>query len=338
MPGSDGYGFISLGTVERLNGDPHGLPTEKDIFIHQDDCSAKLRPGLVVEFSAIERPGHPGEYRATGATEFVEAELIPSKELAVPGFSAPLIFDPRRELQIATTRLPVHARMKRVPAETVEKVVENEPMPDIPRQYGRPSEGQQKELLAAFMLHLFPHLAGFGTDFNVIDASDGALDEQVRDASEDLVSLGMEDHVANMNNEVARFKATRSAIRFANEQGLVRPDTIIPIRYLPDLFMAVPVWFFYAGQNDVPGIEATNREDDPHVHPWTEYFCKLFPNRRWADTFQLYNRRLRSLKNYGGEGFDVIPPFLARRLKWAVQAFDFVVIATPYHDAAAGGW
>jgi hypothetical protein len=58
----------------------------------------------------------------------------------------------------------------------------------------------------------------------------------------------------------------------------------------------------------------------------------------WGDTFQLYNRRLRSLADYGGEGFDVIPPVVARRLRWAVEAFDFVVIATPYHDLAGRDW
>lgn len=339
VPGSDGYGFISLSTVERSDGSPHNLPTNSDIFIHQDDCGGKLRPGMMVEFDVIERPGHSGEYRATGAIEFLEAELVPSTEVAVPGFSAPLPFNPVTEMQIANTKLPIHFRMKAVPMQTVEKVVANKPMPDIPRSYGRPTEGQREQLLDAFLMHLFPHMASFGTDFRVLDASDETLDAQVREESDTLQSLGMSNQVAQIQSEVARFKATRTAIRFTHEEGLVRPDTIVPIRYLPDLFMAVPVWFYYAGQNDVAGLVATVREEDPKVHPWTQYFCDLFPrNRRWADTFQLYNRRMRSLKDYGGDGFDVIPPFVARRLKWAVQAFDFIVIATPYHDLAARDW
>jgi hypothetical protein len=173
----------------------------------------------------------------------------------------------------------------------------------------------------------------------VLEASDEELDRQVSEEVESLRELGMTDHAAKIKVEVDRFKSTRSAIRFAHEEGLVRPDTIVPIRYLPDLFMAVPVWFYYAGQDVLPAIAETGRVDDPRVHPWTRYFCDLFPrDQRWADTFQLYNRRMRSLKDYAGEGFDVIPPFIARRLKWAVKAFDFVVIATPYHDLAARDW
>jgi hypothetical protein len=339
VPGADGYGFISLSTVERSDGSPHNLPTKSDVFVHQDDCCSKLRPGMMVEFNAIERPGHPGEYRATGAIEFVEAELIPSHEMVVPGFSAPLPFNPVTEMEIAKTILPIHSRMKSVSAQTVEKVVANKPMPDIPRSIGRPKEGQQEQMLQNFLLNLFPHMAGFGTDFKVLEASDEELDRQVSEEVESLRELGMTDHAAKIKLEVDRFKSTRSAIRFAHEEGLVRPDTIVPIRYLPDIFMAVPVWFYYAGQDVLPAIADTGRVDDPRVHPWTRYFCDLFPrDQRWADTFQLYNRRMRSLRDYAGEGFDVIPPFIARRLKWAVKAFDFVVIATPYHDLAARDW
>ena len=339
VPGSDGYSFISLGSVEKTNGEPHGLSTRKDIFLHKDDCSTTLRPGLAVEFDVITRAGYSDEFRATGAIEVCTAELVPSNGNVIPGFSAPLPFNPTTEMQMASAKLPIHFRMKAVPMHTVEQVVANKPMPTIPRTCGTTTQEQQSDLLKAFLFHLFPHMAQFGTDFNVLDASDQVLDQQVRATAEDLQALGMSDHLVRIQSEVERFKATRKALKFTNEEGLVRPDTIIPIHYLPDLFMAVPVWFFYTNQQGLNGMKEINRSDDPEVHEWTKYFCNLLPgNRRWADTFQLYNRRLRSLADYGEEGFDVIPPTVARRMKWAVQAFDFVVIATPYHDLAGRDW
>ncbi len=336
---TDSYGFITLSTVEHTDGSPHNLLTTKDIFIHQDDCSVKLKPGLQVEFDAVHRIGHAGEFRATAAIELLDAELVPLNETTIPGFSVPLQFNPATEIQIANTKLPIHFRMKVVPAATVEQVVKNKPMPTIPRQFGRGTPEEEGGLLNAFLLHLFPAMAQFGADFNVIDSQDGELDSKVQQASEDLASLGMSAHVSRMQDEVGRFKATRNAIKFTAEEGLVRPDTIVPIRYLPDLFMAVPVWFYYADSQNLESIKETNTNNDPRIHPWTKHFCDLFPdNRRWADTFQLYNRRMRSLADYGGEGFDVIPPVVARRLRWAIKAFDFVVIATPYHDLAARDW
>ena len=35
---------------------------------------------------------------------------------------------------------------------------------------------------------------------------------------------------------------------------------------------------------------------------------------------------------------DKVPPFVARRLRKAVEAFDYVVIATPYHQEAGKDW
>lgn len=271
--------------------------------------------------------------------EFVDTgELVPSKGQAIPGFSVPLTFNPATELQIANAKLPIHFRMKAVPMATVEQVVKNEPMPDVPRVYPRVEEGQQDNLLNSFLSHLFPAMTQFTSDFRVLDADDAMLDNQVRQAAENLNELGMTNQIQRMESEVQRFKLTRSALKFTREEGLVRPDTIIPMRYLPDLFMAVPVWFYYAGRDQLLKIQETNRQDDPLAHPFTMYFCNQFQSQRWRDTFQLYNRRLRSLQDYGGEGFDLIPPFVARRLKWATQAFDVVVIATPYHDIAAKDW
>jgi hypothetical protein len=76
-------------------------------------------------------------------------------------------------------------------------------------------------------------------------------------------------------------------------------------------------------------------ENDPDIHSTTRYFCDLFPSQNWSNLFQLFNRRARNLSHYKG---DVIPPNVSRRIREAVQLFDYVVIMTPYHDVAGQDW
>ncbi len=338
MPGKDGYGFISLSSVEREDGASHDLSTKKDIFVHQDDCESILKPGVRLVFDVVERFGHPGEYRAVGASEYAETELVPASE-PIQGFSRPMPFNTTTELALATTRLPVHQHMKSVPAETIAQVVANEPMPEVPRQSRNRTPEEKQAFLTAFLVHLFPNMESFSADFTIMEFSDEELDQKTEETNGDLIALGMDDHIARMRDEVTRFKAMRSAIRLLYDEDLVRPDTIIPIKYLPDLFMAVPVWFFWADQAGKAKAQEVQRKGDPRPHPNTLFFCDLFlRNKRWADTYQLFNRRTRTLDQYGGSGFDVITPKVARRMRKAVEVFDYVVIATPYHDLAGSDW
>lgn len=74
---------------------------------------------------------------------------------------------------------------------------------------------------------------------------------------------------------------------------------------------------------------------DPLVHKHLRYFCDLFPNQRWIDTFLMYNRRIRTVGDYEG---DLIPPRLIARMKKMTKLFDYLIILTPYHDVAGKDW
>lgn len=263
-------------------------------------------------------------------TDVMEHPVIP------PGYD---IVIPRRlestEL-VSRPPLPVHRHMKPVPSELVAKVVENAPMPRIDRNNDIPTdEARRKEVLTRFLSSLFPELAGFDADYSIIDYSDEQLDAALAAAIESYRQLGLVSQIEITQKAVERFKATRGMLQLLLEHDLVRRDTVLPIEYLPDLFMAVPVWYFWSQPEMARDVSRDWDNDDPYVHSWVEYFCKLFPNQQWHDVFQLFNRRIRTLKQYEG---DVIPPEVALRIEEAVKYFDYVVIATPYHDVAGRDW
>ncbi len=327
VPGGDGIGFIGIASVSKDAGASHKLDTMTDIFVHRDDCASDLRVGMELSFSVIPDKKRGGKnYRAMGAVEHVESELISGELVEFENMSLARVGP--EEMKLA--RLPVHGRMKPVSEVIVEKVIANLPLPTV-RRDGR-QVADQEVLLAAFLKHLFPSLELFGTDYDVVKQDDGALDASIAQVVADHVALGMADQITHFREEVERFKTVRSALSFIREEGLVRNDAIIPIKYLPDFTMAVPVWFFWTADDNV---DVRSRETDPMPEKCTEYFCDLFPNNRWADTFQMFNRRTRSLRMYKG---DMIPPHVMRRIRKAVTMFDYVVIMTPYLDIAGSDW
>ena len=335
VPGGDGFGFININTVTKEDGSPHNLPTTENIFIHQDECASPIKVGISVQFSvADDQKRGPGNFRAAGATEFFEAELVPEDQ-TIPGLNVPAV---RRNFETAVgfvrQRIPFHTNAKEVPKGTVDKVVENAPMDNI-QPSGEISLGQQQQILAAFLLMAYPMMTHFMANFNPLNADDAALDEQVRQSREDMEALGMSEQIPILEQQAQSFKNVRDALRMIFEEGLVRTDTIIPIRNLPDLFMAVPVWYYWIEPTGQVEIDRQWESNDPLPHEVTQWFCELFPNDNWVDTFLMFNRRMRTLKMFKG---DVIPPHVSRRMRKAVKLFDYVVIMTPYHDVAGKDW
>ncbi len=336
VPGGDGYGFININSVIKEDGSSHNLPTSDNIFIHQGECAPPIKVGIRVLFSITEdQKRGAGKFRAISAVEFVEAELLPASGAVIPGLEAPAVRD---NLQAAVgfsrQRIPLHANVKQVPEATVNKVEENAPMANI-RPGGQPTPEQQRELLAAFLLLAFPMMSHFGANFDAMNADDAALDELVQQSKDDMRTLGMTEQIPVLEKQAVDFKNVRDALRMIFEEGLVRTDTIIPIHNLPDLFMAVPVWYYWVEPSGHSEIDGQWRSNDPKPHEVTHWFCNLFPNSNWVDTFQMFNRRMRTLKMFIG---DIIPPHVSRRMRKAVTLFDYVVIMTPYHDVAGKDW
>lgn len=123
---------------------------------------------------------------------------------------------------------------------------------------------------------------------------------------------------------------------FMSERNLLQPNAVIPMANLPDLFMAVPVWFFrFADGEDTAASDVQWAAADPSISASVKYFCGLIDGQNWTDTFLMFNRRLRTVKLYEG---DIIPPHITRVMREASAVFDYVVIMTPYHDVAGREW
>lgn len=333
VPGNDGYAFIGITSVTQTNGMSHGIDTKTDIFLHKDDCSTQLQVGKTVAFDIEDdlKRGK-GNFRAIGAVEFIEVDVLPPENTPMAEFTALAPFGARMGGSLMVPPTPAQRKMKPVPQELVEKVLENQPAPCIPRDSSEPPN--KNELMRLFLEDQFPTMTGFGIP-PTLNGDESAFQQQVDQTIADQEALGMTDQVATMKDEVKRFLEFRKALHFLVLNNLVRRDTIIPIQYLPEFFTAVPVWYFWKDSNDTAKADSNMRVDDPQTSDTTRYFCDLFPNQQWSNFYQMYNRRLRTLKHYKG---DIIPPNVTKRIKEAIGLFDHVVIMTPYHDVAGHDW
>lgn len=320
---NDRYGFIGIISVTKDDGSDHKLATTKDIFVHQDDCGSPLRPGMQVIFETT-----PDQNRGGDALRAVDVEHHFSHELILAGDEAGgsrKIADPRA-LYVPPTPSQ-RTLMKPVSPEEVDKVIANRPMPRVPRSSERLENAT--EVTNRLMQRLFPQFAAIH-DGNMAEAS---FDDVIKQAIADHKALGMDAQASHMLGQANTYKGLRTLLK--GEEDLLRPETLIPVQYLPDLFMAVPVWYFWADNQLQRQAQEIRNNPDPYVHAHLKYFCDLVPNRRWSDTFLMYNRRMRTLVDYKG---DIIPPKIVARMRKMAELFDFLVIMTPYHDVAGQDW
>ncbi len=383
-----GYGFITIGSVSKEDGSEHGLATEHDIFIHQEECTATLRVGLEVKFRAVpDTKRGVGYFRALTAQEIPMTELLPDKGAAISGLA--VVATTQGNIALIKERSP-HYGMKDIPAEAVAKAAANEPLKDVPREEPASVElngstSQLADILGAYLFTQFPGLQNLGLNHQVVEFIVPAEDALVADAVQGYREMGMEDQASLTEEEYKRYMATRELLAWIHQQGwflpgarvspavigslvatirdipdsaakaetigklkqvfgfmgdhgLIRTSTVLPLRFLPDLFVAAPIWFF-----DLQGaaLEKANESiskkvRDPNVQQATKDICALFPdNPRWHDTFQMFNRRCRPIQAFKG---DIIPPAIIRLIREARDVFDRVVIMTPYLDIAGADW
>lgn len=323
-PGQTQYGFIRLATV-KPEADAPALSTSHDIFVHQDDCSAPLRNDMEVSFEVVSDTERKGDaLRATDVDEVIVGELVLVGEDAGRNHA---LTDPR-QLYVPPTPAQ-RPRMKPVAPEEVEQVLQNMPMPRMPRTSGHTTDAA--DFTRELMARLFPQFAAISEESGA-DLADERFDDVIRQAVEDHEGLGMQAQADLMLRQANAYKGLRALLQ--DEEDLLRPETLIPIQYLPDLFMAVPVWYFWADE-ETRHEAAEGRTGDKLVHPKLRHFCNLIPGERWTDTFLMFNRRLRTLGDYEG---DIIPPKIIARMRKVAPLFDELIIMTPYHDVAGKDW
>ena len=305
-----GAAFIDKTTVRsEAGGQAH---FDQDIFVHQDDVTdVRLADGVELRFETVadERRG-AGAQRATNV-------MSAARELAVVGAGNYALADPQ-QLYVPPTAMQAMAAP--VAEEVVQKAVDNNPLSDVPRN----AQGAVEDA-NAFLARVFPQFRQLGTG-DEFDRSVKALIEQYR-------GMGMEDQAVQTEKQAGIYSGLRTVLDSADD--LLQPASILPLSYLPDLFMAVPVWYYYTNKQQHGAMVQSRQANDPSVHESTKYFCNMVPTQRWADTFQMYNRRVRGLQDYCG---DLIPPHVMERMRLLAPHFDHLVIMTPYHDVASADW
>ena len=304
---SGGGAFIGRASILK---DGQTVDFEQDIFVHQDDVpSIKLAEGVVLQFSTAPDIRRPGAFRA------VEVRL-PMREMATVGASAFALSDPQR-FYVPPTR--AQAAAPRVKAEAVQQALNNKPLEHISRQAGARIDADE------FLASIFPQ-------FRQLGASD-EFDRKIKALISEYRSHGMNDQVALTEKQAGVYAGLRTILR--NADDLLQPASILPLSYLPDLFMAVPVWYHYTDKLQYGSVVQNRQGNDPQISTQTRYFCNLIGTQRWADTFQMYNRRSRGLQDYRG---DLIPAHIMERMRILAPHFDQLVIMTPYHDVAGQDW
>src|SRR3989339_565996 len=368
----DGYGFISIRTIRRMDGMEHNL--KHDVFVHLDDYvnGFELKEGLLLQFACGQDLRRGDDFRrAINVTTAPETALLPLVGSVIPGL---------------VHEIPYHVGMKEIPIEQVTLAMAIHPLEGLPCdeatvQVPDDDEGLRR-VLTEYLMVQFPQLGGVGIDYTVIGYDEQAQNARIAEEKQALMDLDMATQANELQEAYDRFKAVRrllvitiergffrpgtqlspaifqvilsliekaensgekleavtgveETIGFMIEKGLLRPNTIIPNRHLVELFVACPVWFWVLSGQDATDAKVRATVRDPEVHPVTEAVCRMFQNQRWYDVFQMFNRRTRGLDRYQGE---IITRHIRELLRPAAQVFDAVAIITPYHDVAGVDW
>lgn len=114
-------------------------------------------------------------------------------------------------------------------------------------------------------------------------------------------------------------------------RGSYRAPMALHMKYLPELFMACPVWYT---QRTASSAWENGPGGDPSDALVT--FTQFLQNPVFTDLYQMYNRTTRPFSDF--QGHDLLPPHLAKAIPELSKQFDYLVIATPYHEVASKSW
>ena len=217
---SGGAELIKKATIRSADGKP--VSFDQDVFVHQDDVrSATIKAGVELQFDIA-----PDPRRAEGAFRAVYATKA-ARELAMVGTGSYALTDPEQLYVPPTT---AQAGAPSVAEVVVQKAVDNQPLKDIPRSGHSAAEDEDE-----FLGRVFPQFNEFGVH-EEFDRNVKALIGQYRD-------MGMDAQAMQTEKQAGMYANLRTVLNSAED--LLQPASILPLSYLPDLFMVVPVWYRY---------------------------------------------------------------------------------------------
>jgi len=319
-------GFCFLGSVRRGT---ESIATNGDVFCPND----RFEVGDYVSFDLLNVDREkPGRFRTETATKIVASEIVFSENGPVNAMVLRKAFE--------SAKVAYHNNAKPVSDEDKLQALMNVPFDQMLLSLAQavnagdmPISEYAEQMLSD---QAFPELASFDVSSSIAgDVDEEAEAERINEIADDYDSEGMDS--TSLRDQYRRFAGARKVFELMQANGILHLDTIIPMRYLPEIAVACPVW--YMEGLSVDGINSAPNQigdSDPLPSMATRFVCDQVGTKEFAWFFQLYNRRTRPLSLFKGK--DLMPPKIMKILKQARKTFDYVAILTPYHDEASQEW
>ena len=316
----EGYSFI--GKVKRGY---ETINTNGDVFVPK-----KIKVGQLVEFDELkDDPERAGKFRTDSVRLISRGFLVKSKRV--------------QALQRLTERSTYHFGAKQIDPDKVRKAMEN--LPFAEKLLGiikeeEEQEGVEKqepkdvaELAKEFLMGQFATLKSLGVSYSVTGEVDEAQEKaKLDEAVGTFEKSGFTGQTEAVKKEFQTFTGVRNIFNLMHQNGILSLQSVIPLKYLPDLLVAAPVWYVDSKQS----IEDRRNEDDPFPDHVVNFFSDAVGTKEFAWLYQMFNRRTRSLSSFDSR--EIIPLNLMPIIEQAKHVFDYVVICTPYHDICSKEW
>lgn len=288
-------------------------------------CPTEAPPGSLVRFSElIAVPTQNNAFRfSTKSIEIVEHSTALVKQ---DGYLLP-------EATIRLTRAmesPYHLKYKAkfVEPEKLQKAAENGPFHEIIDQVIRMEEDDKDSLASRWEDYLedeFPTLKDIGVSYSIRGVDAEEEDKTVKKVVENYSKHGQAGIGEAIQETYTRLLPQRNALTFMYEEDVLRPDSVIPVKYLPEALVTAPVKFVWH-----EGLEDLTKKTNPPFDVSTEFICDLVGSKQFAWLYQIYNRRARPFSQFKGD--DYTRPETLELIERAKKMFDFLSIDTPYLD------
>lgn len=341
-----GLGHVGIETVVRADGASHEINTKEHIGINKNKANGlELCEGMEILFGIEEDPMRGrSTYRAYDIKEYVEhipedisreehqdLPIEVSADQAQPSPSKPTDF----------LRL-LDGTVWTVPSDTLADVAENKFLEGISRDIYRREDitkpdvmTRTHEALSHILQQEFALRLGRLEPSYDINSTDADFMKRV---NADLLGMrghDMDDQIRETTQIVVRYTKMRNFLKRLCSEGMVRPNSVLPVKYLADILLAFPVCFFVFKERDEQEAEVAYHTLNAPPHSVIHYICDLLLSQQFKDFFQMFNMRTRSAKIYQG---DTVPAEVSALMEKAQKFFDYIVIVTPYHDFAGKDW
>jgi hypothetical protein len=223
-----------------------------------------------------------------------------------------------------------HDRAKRISPDMVSKAVNNEPFEDFARAvygyeqiYNKGGEARDRfnrefnNKVEEFLRRIFNSLTYIPeVSFEIGSVASDKERQAVEEAVASYRKANFRGQAVSVERQYRGLCTLRIVLGHVSQKNRAPVDTIVPSRYLPELLVAAPVWF------------VESKEE-------IKKLCDFGKSDRFAYFFQMYNDLPRFF--YQLEGQDILPLPIVQLITQVSSLFDYLVIATPYHDLVTPG-